>query len=112
MIEKVVRDFLAQRLNVPVYTETPEEIPQRYVIIEKTGSGKANRVNHATIAIKSHAETMYQASVLNDNAKDAMNALIEIQTISKSELNSDYNYTNTTDKHYRYQAVYNIVYVE
>lgn len=39
MIEKVVLNYLLERMGVPVYMEEPEKPPQSYVIIEKTGGG-------------------------------------------------------------------------
>ena len=36
-------------------------------------------------------------------------AIIELDDISRCELNTDYNYTDTARKKYRYQAVYDIV---
>ena len=35
--------------------------------------------------------------------------IVEMDDISKCQLNSDYNYTDTTRKKYRYQAVYDMV---
>ena len=42
--------------------------------------------------------------------KEAMEKIIERNDTSKCELNSDYNYTDTARKRYRYQAVFDIVY--
>ena len=39
-----------------------------------------------------------------------MENIIDRNDISKCTLNSDYNYTDTARKKYRYQAVYDIVY--
>ena len=39
----------------------------------------------------------------------AMEKIVEMDDISKCQLNSDYNYTDTTRKKYRYQAVYDMV---
>ena len=41
--------------------------------------------------------------------KEAMEKIVEMDDISKCQLNSDYNYTDTTRKKYRYQAVYDMV---
>ena len=34
--------------------------------------------------------------------------MIDLDRVTKVSLNSDYNYTDTTTKHYRYQAVFNV----
>ena len=44
-----------------------------------------------------------------DFYKEAMEKIVEMDDISKCQLNSDYNYTDTTRKKYRYQAVYDMV---
>lgn len=110
MIEVTVLQYLANSLDVPCYMERPATEPESYVIISKTGSGRENRINKATFAIQSYAPSMYAAALLNEQVKIAMDAIIDTENVSKSALNSDYNYTNTTDKSYRYQAVYDLVY--
>lgn len=108
MIEKIVLNYLNNELSVPVYMEMPKHAPQKFVVIEKTGSSKNDCIYTAMITLKSHAPTLYQAATLNDAVKAAMDNIIVLDEISKSQLNSDYNYTNTATKTYRYQAVYDI----
>ena len=55
---------------------------------------------------------MLNAAVLNDKVKKAMDKMIELPEISSCKLNSDYNFTDTETKRYRYQAVYNIVFFD
>lgn len=109
MIEAVVLDYLSGCLQVPVYMEVPENPPDTYVVIEKTGSGRENWIDSAVMAIQSYAASLYEVATLNEQVKAAMDAIIELPEISRSELNSDYNYTDTTTKRYRYQAVYDLV---
>lgn len=108
MIEKIVRDYLAEKLEAPVFVEEPERQVSRYVLIEKTGSGKTNFIYSATLAIQSYAETMFEAAQLNERIKEAMDGIISLNEICSAALNSDYNYTNTESKKYRYQAVYDL----
>ncbi|MEI3522519.1 MAG: hypothetical protein V8Q40_16600 [Anaerosacchariphilus sp.] len=42
--------------------------------------------------------------------KDAMEDIVELDSISQAELNTDYNFTDTQTKRYRYQAVYDLVF--
>ena len=72
MIEKMILDYLTSNLSVPVFPERPENEPERYVLIEKTGSGKKDQINRATIALKTYAESMYEASCLNEIVKEKM----------------------------------------
>ena len=38
MIEKVVLDYLGEKLGVTVLAERPAREPEKYVLLEKTGS--------------------------------------------------------------------------
>ncbi len=53
---------------------------------------------------------MYEAAVLNEEVKEAVEGMITLDEVSKVSLNSDYNFTDTTTKEYRYQAVFDINY--
>ena len=108
MIEVTILTHMAQELNVPVYMEKPETAPSRYVLIEKTGSDKVNRLQSSTFAFQSYAESMYEAALLNESVKTAAESLATIDEVAGVRLNSDYNFTDTTTKKYRYQAVFDI----
>lgn len=90
--------------------EVPQNIEGDYVIVEKTGSSNSNFINHATLAIQSYSTSLYKASCLNEKVKEVIENMIELDEISKVKLNTDYNFTDTTKKQYRYQAVYEITY--
>lgn len=110
MIELTVLNYLAEQMSVPVYMEMPAEMPDSFVLVEKTGSGKDNRIDRATIAIQSYAPTLYEAAALNDAVKEAMDGMAYAENVFRAKLNSDYNYTDTSVKRYRYQAVYDMTY--
>lgn len=110
MIEIVVRDFLTANLSVPVYMEEPEEVPKKYVILEKVGGGKSNGLNTATITAQSYGTSLYEAAELNEELKAVMENIDNQDPVSRAELNSDYNFTDTETNRYRYQAVYNLIY--
>ena len=112
MIETIVLDYLKGQLPVPVYLERPAAPPERYVLIEKTGGSRRNRLQSATLAIQSLAESLYQAALLNEAVKAAMEEAVSLPELSRAKLNSDYNFTDTTTREYRYQAVYDVTYYE
>lgn len=109
MIEKILYDFLTNNLSVPVYIEK-RETSGRFVVIEKTGSTNEDHIDTATFAVQSYGDSMYEAAALNESVKDAMQDILALDTIAAVDLNSDYNFTDTTTKKYRYQAVYNLTY--
>ena len=101
-------------LDVPCYAERPEkEEPDRmYLIVEKTGSENENHIQDATIAISSYGKTLYEASALNEEVKRVMLQITRLSDVSAVRLNSDYNFTSTAAKAYRYQAVFVLTYYE
>lgn len=109
MIEKIIFDYLNDSLSLPVYTEIPKNPPQRFIAFEKTGGAQVNHINSSTIAVQSYGESLYDAAVINEEVKEEMlYGLISRDEIISVSLNSDYNYTDTTTKRYRYQAVFDI----
>lgn len=110
MIEKIVLDYLKSKLSVNCYMEKPENPPVSYVLIEKTSGSEENMIKSATLAIQSYAGTLANAAFLNEEVKSALQDIADLESVSKSKLNSDYNFTDTTTKKYRYQAVYDFVY--
>lgn len=110
MIEKIISDYLTRTLPVPAYPEEPEYRPGKYILVEKTGGGNVNYINSATVAIQSYAESLYLAAELNKAVKTTMKDIVQLDEICSIELNSDYRYTDTETKRYRYQAVYDITY--
>lgn len=113
MIEKILLDFLNTELYpIRVYMEEPESKPSKYVLMEKTGSGRKNQIDSAIIAIQSYAGSLYEAAELNEDAKLVMYGAVDCPEVFSVELNSDYNFTDTTTKRYRYQAVFEIFYKE
>lgn len=113
MIEKTVLDYLDRELTAKVYMETPAKPPGTYVLLEKTGSGAGDGLLEATLAVQSIAPTLYGAASLNELVKSAMGQLRDRATnVFRCELNGDYNFTDTENKRYRYQAVFDLTYKE
>jgi hypothetical protein len=110
MIEIVVRDFLAKKLDVSVFMEEPEDIPERYVILERVGGGTSNGLKTATFAIQSYGTSLHDAAMLNEEVKEALEDIDNQDPVNSAELNSDYNFTDTETHRYRYQAVYDLIY--
>lgn len=112
MTEKIILDYLSETLTEPVYMEVPEDAPERYITIERTGSSTTDLIETVTLVVQSNAESLYEAAELNERVKAAMRDSVALPTVSRCALNSDYNYTDTAKKHYRYQAVYVVVALE
>jgi hypothetical protein len=111
MIETVVLNYLLDE-GFSAYMERPSKPPEEYVLLEKTGSRRSNLIVTSTFAIQSYAASLADAAKLNEQVKEAMNEADTLTGVSASVCVSDYNYTNTTAKQYRYQAVYEITHKE
>lgn len=108
MIETVILDYLTDVLHIPVCMEIPTPMPERFVVLEKTGGGMENHIFSSTIAVQSYGKTLYEAAVINEEIKGALLYGRVPNEICKVSLNSDYNFTDPDLDRYRYQAVYDI----
>lgn len=107
MIETLLINYLDSNLDVFVGMESPAQTAD-YVIIDQTGSSFSNRIKTTTFAIQSYGATLYDAMVLNDSVHEAMDRFTEHPSVAGVHLETDYNFTNTVTKQYRWQAVYQI----
>ena len=62
----------------------------------------------ASVAVDVKNDLKVNAMVLNDTVASAMVGFAELDEITRVELETDYNFTNTATKQYRWQAVYQI----
>lgn len=108
MIEIIIKKYLDEHLTVSSFLEKVEDMPNSYVLFEKTGSSKSNYLSSSTFAFQSYAPSMYEAAKLNEELKGIVEQLIILDEVSGVSLNSDYNFTDTETKEYRYQAVFDI----
>lgn len=110
MIEEIVLNYLLDCIGTSVYMEKQIYPATQYVLIEKTGGSTNNHIKSATLAIQSVSDSLLNAALLNEEVKTAMEEIVELDSIAGCSLNSDYNFTNTQTKEYRYQAVFNLTY--
>ncbi|MCI5822558.1 MAG: hypothetical protein MR010_05965 [Lachnospiraceae bacterium] len=110
MIETIVLNYLSEKLKVPCYMEKPEKQPESYVLIEKTSGTEKNKIQYATLTFQSYGGSLQKAATLNEEVKRVLENITDLDSISKAKRNSDYNFTDTTTKRYRYQAVYDFTY--
>lgn len=114
MIEKTILDYLSAELDVPVLMELPEvpsedypTFPEQFVIIEKVGGSRRDYINFASVAFQSYStKSLYQAASLDETVREAIDGIISLPEISGIDLTSNYNFTDTRTKRYRYQSVF------
>lgn len=110
MIEKVVRQYLKEKLALPVFLEVPAALYEQFLVVEKTGSTEENFIQSANIAVQSYGQSMEECIELNDRVKIAMRAMTALPKVTACRLERDYNFTDTSSRRYRYQAIFLITY--
>ncbi|RKV93148.1 MAG: hypothetical protein D8H99_28800 [Streptococcus sp.] len=110
MIEKIVKKYLDEYLGVPSFFEHEKNMPESFVIIQKTGGSGSDYVRSSTFAFQSYAPSLQKAAELNEIVKKTIENIVTVNEVSGVHHNSDYNFTDTESKRYRYQAVYDINY--
>lgn len=112
MIEETIYDYLKTRANEPCYLMRPKTVPDKYVLIEKTGSGIAEHLTQSTFAFQSYAPTLKEAADISAEIKSLIIGLVDRGDISKVSIQNEYNFTNTTTKEPRYQLVVEFIHYE
>ena len=107
MIAKDLLDYLNTTSGIPTYMEQPEQT-SGYVLLDQTGSSRMNQITTTTIAVQSYGATLYDAMLLNEQVKVAMDGFAQLGNVASVKIETDYNFTDTTTKQYRWQAVYDI----
>lgn len=110
MIELTLLDYI-KSLNLVgtnVFMEVPEDKPEEYIIIQRTGGTVTDVLLKSTVAIQCYSKkSKYRACVMSNAL---CSALIRMQEsgVSGCVLNSTYEYPSTNTKEYRYQSVFEI----
>ena len=110
MIEAILRNYLLSVLSVPVYISVPSDPPESYVSIERTGGGEDEHIRSAMVAVQSYGATQAGAATLHEEVLTKLPQIADGDKVSACDLNAEYDYTDTSTKRYRYQAVFDIVY--
>lgn len=113
MIEKIILDYLngLPDAPAPALMEIPEGgvTPPCWVIQKTAGGTLEGHIGTATLAIQSYGTSLYEAAELNEALKAAMKGVTALPEIARCELNSDYNFTDTSKRLHRYQAVFDVI---
>ena len=112
MIEKTLLDYLNEKLDDPVFMAYPDNAPERFFILEKTGGNRVDHIAYATFALQSYGGSLYATAAMNLVGINAMLDAVDLDEVSSVTLNSDYNFADTTRKRNRYQAVFNLTHYE
>lgn len=108
MIDQIIKQYLDGQLSVPSFFDFEKKMPAKFVSFERTSGGKVNHIKNSSFAFQSHADTKYEALQLINEVIEVVERMIELDEMSKIELNTYYDFTDEESKKYRYQAVFEI----
>lgn len=109
-IEQAVYEYLSENLDVPVNFQVPSGPPDLYVLLEKTGSSRDHGLWTVDLAVQTCGKNLLEVIEENEVIKEVLPGIIDLEDVFRCECQTDYNFTNTKTKEYRYQAVFEIVY--
>ena len=114
MIEITLYEYLKQKFKgkIPVHMEYPDHPEKRFFLLSRTGGGMYNQIPSAVFTLQSYGVSLADSAKMNLQGMEAMLNAVELDSVADVKLNSDYNFTDTTRKRHRYQAVFNITHYE
>ncbi|MGI6721064.1 MAG: hypothetical protein ACOX4I_00685 [Anaerovoracaceae bacterium] len=107
MVEATVIEYLSRSISAPVYVEMPDG-ESEFVLIEKIGRKKRDWIITDAFMFQSYAGSLARAIEIDEAVQEAMDKFAETPGISACRLSSNYNFTDTRYKKYRYQCTYEI----
>lgn len=112
MIEEIILKYIKSKLNIPAFLVAPSDKPSKYITIRKSASSGDRFIENAMIIFYCISqESLFEASQINSELKKALYDMpYEVNNVSGVYINSDGNFTDTTTKEYRYQAIYEVIY--
>lgn len=115
MIEIMIMDFLKaqkfEEIGTNVFLEVPKEVPEDYILIQKTSGNISNHIKNGTLAIRSiSSKSKYKAALINEKVINSLIYKLDNSKIISCALNSSYDFPDVTTKKYRYQSVYSFKY--
>ena len=110
MIEAIVIKYLKKRLpGESITAEVPRGVPERFITVERTGSRQLNTgLFESTVAVQSWELSKYKAAELSALVCDLMREIADYEPSVTKARGSDYDFTDTETKRYRYQAVFTL----
>lgn len=111
-IEQKVKQYLEDKLHIPTRLQYPEELPDTFIVIQRTGGNEENFISHASLSIASIAPSLYEAMEMDHKVLLAMRTIADGITITGCRYNGGGNWTDPTSGQYRYRSYYEINYYE
>ena len=106
-----LRTWLSSATGVGVYAAPPEERPDEFITIERTGGGAERGRDLPSLAVQAWAPTEAEAYALALEVRDLFiwNATMEVASISGSEVGDIYLFPDGESRTSRYQVDVDLV---
>ena len=102
-IESIVIEYLANKLEVPVYKDVPKDRPNTFVTVENTGGFVDNSIETANVAIQNWSDTEYNASELSILVAETLaQAPYFVSKILHVNNNLPYSYSDGSGHRYQF----------
>ena len=112
MIEETVKNYLDTvfaESGIPIYLETPKNLPEKFIVFQLIDRGRENRINEVTIEFRCFADSKYDAAVLDDTLRTALDAWNDGSDITV-KIGGGNDDQDSILKKYRYRCYYNLYY--
>lgn len=110
LIEQTILEYLQEALDMSnIYLEIPREIPETFVVFRIIDRGFSNQINEVTVEFQSYAPSKYEAAVLDELVRNAMNNINNLPSVS-GRFGGGNDNPDTLLKIPRYRCYYNIFY--
>jgi len=110
MIETTIKDYLDTALvGIPIRLEIPKNMPEKFVVLHIIDRGRDNFIESVTMEFDSYADSKYEAAILDESLREAIDTMNETSDISCKFSGGD-DSNDTTYKKYRYRCYYNLYY--
>lgn len=108
IIEKEILNYLnSEDVGLTAYAERPNNPPTEYCLVARV-SGEINEtIRRATVDIDVYSDTLYNASVLNEQLITAMNDFVH-DSVSKIDCVGDAQNMDLQNKIYAYRTTWQI----
>ena len=97
--------------GISVSGSVPHPMPDEFVTVELTGASRIDQIDHVKITVECWSTSRAAANALYTTVDDAMRASVQSEAVSRCELETGYNDTDTETHRPRYHARYGIVYL-
>lgn len=106
-----IEEYLIRKLSeevAPAYAEKPEDATGEYLVVDLISNSVRNCLGEATIAVRSYADSLAEASDLNLLVRSYMDSFWTDPKVSRCKVSTEYPLNSIAMMQYRYQCIYDI----